>query len=335
MSRIRELDFVKGCSILAVLAIHITAPFIHEAPFFAINGLSRFCVPVFFLISGLILFYRYGGENPFPLQDFYRKRLVYIMVPYFLWSLLYLIYSQWTDPQTVPDSLSGLFTALLIGKAYYHLYFLFVMVQFYLLFPFLRWFFRKWGGWVILVVAFWCTLGTQALTWEETKGLFSVQPEEEILRRTVLPWLFYFCAGGWLGLRFHHAFSRLRRLPLIALHTVSSAAGVLLVYQMAYLNHGGFYTPTTMVYALSILVLGIQLAQRFHFTWIEAVGKRSLGLYLIHPLVLHLSSSFSERWIPGGSWLQFFFVFAVVVSVSIGITKILERIPYGYLLKGR
>ncbi len=63
MSRITEFDFLKGCAIFAVLFIHITANQVDQTPFLIINGLSRFYVPVFFLISGFILFYRYGRRN--------------------------------------------------------------------------------------------------------------------------------------------------------------------------------------------------------------------------------------------------------------------------------
>ncbi|PTX53673.1 surface polysaccharide O-acyltransferase-like enzyme [Melghirimyces profundicolus] len=286
------------------------------------------------MISGLILFYRYAGKNSISF-GFYRKRLINIVVPYLLWSFIYLIYSQFTDPQNVPESLLGLLKNLMSGQAYYHLYFLFVMIQFYCLLPFLLWSFRKWGGWIVLSLSLWCTLGTQTLTWEETKNFFPVPLEEEMIRRSFFPWLFYFCVGGWLGLRFHRTLSHLQRLPLMGLLAVSTAAGVLLVYQMACLHREGFYTPETIIYALSILVLGLQLAQRCRFSLLEATGRRSLAIYLIHPLMLSLLTPLTKSWIPEETYPQFFFLFFVVLSISVGLTMVLERIPYGFLLKGR
>lgn len=229
----------------------------------------------------------------------------------------------------------GLLKNLMSGQAYYHLYFLFVMIQFYCLLPFLLWSFRKWGGWIVLSLSLWCTLGTQTLTWEETKNFFPVPLEEEMIRRSFFPWLFYFCVGGWLGLRFHRTLSHLQRLPLMGLLAVSTAAGVLLVYQMACLHREGFYTPETIIYALSILVLGLQLAQRCRFSLLEATGRRSLAIYLIHPLMLSLLTPLTKSWIPEETYPQFFFLFFVVLSISVGLTMVLERIPYGFLLKGR
>lgn len=92
-----ELNVVKAVAILAVLLIHVSAdPRIHvpwgsaSAPFYMVaNQLSMFAVPVFIMINGLVLFYRYHDDWNFPQAiQFYKKRLKFIVIPYLVWSAI-------------------------------------------------------------------------------------------------------------------------------------------------------------------------------------------------------------------------------------------------------
>ena len=97
MKRRIELDWVRAVSMLGVVMIHASAPFIFRDSRFMLLGVTpalfcnqatRVAVPLFFLLSGLGL--GLGGK-PVKLPGFWLKRLWRVGVPYLLWSLFYFL----------------------------------------------------------------------------------------------------------------------------------------------------------------------------------------------------------------------------------------------------
>lgn len=134
-SRDRAIDVLRIISILAVIAIHTTSrsfelvqlDIIHYPLLFAVNQLARFAVPLFFFISGFVLEYRY--DKPIILKQFYLRRLKRIVIPYLVWSAIYLLTSQHSF------NWKTYFLDILTGSAANHLYFIPAILFFYLCFP--------------------------------------------------------------------------------------------------------------------------------------------------------------------------------------------------------
>ena len=155
--RIPQLDIFRAIAIFAVLAIHATSRTLEETlntsmfhPFLFINKISQFAVPSFVFLSGLVLFYNYIDRSfsRKTLASFYSRRLIYIIVPYFMFSLLYFILKltvghSWGSP---PAELASKFGKYLwTGTAYTHLYYVIIIIQFYVLFPLLLWCCKKYA----------------------------------------------------------------------------------------------------------------------------------------------------------------------------------------------
>jgi len=135
--RIKSIDSLRGLSILAVLLIHTTTRTLEASNFnivgfswtLFLNQIARFAVPLFFLISGLVLEISYKKGTSY--IAFIKKRFSKIFIPYFVWSLFYyfLIYNQNHD---------SLLKVMLNGSASYQLYFIPTLCIFYLIFPFIH-----------------------------------------------------------------------------------------------------------------------------------------------------------------------------------------------------
>jgi probable poly-beta-1,6-N-acetyl-D-glucosamine export protein len=65
------------------------------------------------------------------------------------------------------------------------------------------------------------------------------------------------------------------------------------------------------------------------------LGKYSFGLYLIHPMLLNLWSQVSSKLFPAASWTEFFIMLFVVTLFSLGLAKLMKRLPYHYLITGK
>lgn len=69
--------------------------------------------------------------------------VVYILIPYIIWLLIYEVEMWYYDDRALV--LLDIVNRLLLGQSKYQLYFIFIVVQFYFIFPLLMIMVRKWG----------------------------------------------------------------------------------------------------------------------------------------------------------------------------------------------
>jgi peptidoglycan/LPS O-acetylase OafA/YrhL len=106
----------------------------------------------FFFISAGMLTYAYMDIRVSGLGRFYRRRAVSVVIPYLCWNLIYFLYLLPTAHYpSVAAALGHL--AWLVAIGYYQLYFLLVIIQLYLVFPFVLMLLRRTRGHHGLVLA--------------------------------------------------------------------------------------------------------------------------------------------------------------------------------------
>lgn len=93
------------------------------------GSLGRISVPLFFMISGYLLMPR--SES---LRDFYTKRMPKVLIPFVVWSLIYLLWHCRSHACTL-DLISRL---ILLEGTSYHLWFLYSLTGIYLILPVFR-----------------------------------------------------------------------------------------------------------------------------------------------------------------------------------------------------
>ncbi len=139
-------DLLKVIAILAVITIHASAPLLvryKETGLSAwwvanmYNSLSRWCIPVFFMLSGCFLVPKAGKSLSF----FLLRRVQRIVIPFIIWSF---IYFKWRVLYYGQDlSLSAFFPMLISEPIYYHLWFFYVLIVLYFLAPILSIYFQN------------------------------------------------------------------------------------------------------------------------------------------------------------------------------------------------
>lgn len=151
---IHELNILRGISILAVLMVHATSAAMASMKdsslyggYVFLNTFSLFCVPSFIFLTGFVLFYNYY-DKPLTwdtVKQFFGKRLMAIVIPYFVISVGYfsLKYGLYYSDLDASELLRKLGNYLLYGKAYAHLYYVIIIIQFYVLFPLLLLLFQR------------------------------------------------------------------------------------------------------------------------------------------------------------------------------------------------
>lgn len=138
------LDNSRIIAILAVVILHAAVSPVIDTPLGStdwwtsnlINAFSRWCVPVFVMISGALLLAPGKTEGA---GTFYRKRAARILAPLLFWSAFYLL---WTfikgSLKGNPPGAAALRHRIAIGQPYYHLWFLYMLVPLYIVTPMLR-----------------------------------------------------------------------------------------------------------------------------------------------------------------------------------------------------
>ncbi|HEX2697601.1 MAG TPA: acyltransferase family protein [Anaerolineales bacterium] len=133
-------DLIRVVAIYLVVVIHVSGQLtnvwgqIPDGQWISADvygGVARVSVPLFFMISGYLLLPR--AES---LRDFYTKRMAKILIPFVVWSLIYLAWFCGGHPNTCTPSLVQ--NLLLVQGTYYHLWFLYSLISIYLILPVLR-----------------------------------------------------------------------------------------------------------------------------------------------------------------------------------------------------
>lgn len=137
------MDVARVLSMTAVIVIHFGAISWYDAPFSlypwgvinALDIISRFCVPVFLMISGYLFL---NPENPISVKKIYTRYLPRLLCAFFFWSFLYaLITSGFMTSRT----LSGGIGFKIIQDTFwghYHMWYMYIIVGLYVITPALR-----------------------------------------------------------------------------------------------------------------------------------------------------------------------------------------------------
>ncbi|MCZ8513435.1 acyltransferase [Paenibacillus filicis] len=301
-SKLLELDIVRAIAIVAVVTIHATADatvdplLVSESSktfYIAVNKLSNFAVPVFIFISGLVLFYRYLDDwNGRQTVQFYVKRVRQALVPYLIWSLFYYLYNQWIyEHDTLHMDWREFAEKLPWADTSYHLYFMVIIVQFYLVFPLLMslcqalpWFRKALFPLGILI---------QAAFYAYNHWAQPVQQSASIC----FNYFSIFAFGGALGLHYDAFFRWLRKnIPWVL--PVTAVLGFTFMALFAFEDRLHIVLDNTW---FELLFFGYAMFAGMSFIWLgrllldklpsaakalNALGAASFGIYFVHPAVL-------------------------------------------------
>lgn len=359
-----EIQIVRALAILGVLTVHASADatidMISSGYYYVYNFLNifmKFGTPTFIFLSSFVLFYNYY-TRPIDgklIAGFYKKRLLYIIIPYIAFSLIYYFGIPWLigTPRFTSEDFRNFLSVLLVGKAYAHLYFVFISIQFYILFPVLLWLTKKrpaFVQWLIplgfIVQYGFVILNTYSLQ-VTNKGSWS------------LSYFSYFMFGAALGIYY----PKVKHWIIISKHasptkivTWTSIWAIWLAFALSYVTI--YYNARTFgtvyhtllyefLWGLQAFFAAIVLFQASFVIYrtmpafitrpLYSIGQYSFGIYLVHLLYLFIYTnilpSYGITWKAHlyylGGWL-----FMLIASwLTVAITA--RFIPFGWILFGK
>jgi peptidoglycan/LPS O-acetylase OafA/YrhL len=346
--KIVEFEIFRAFAIIAVVLIHASSRGVTALDpaskshmiFNFLNKISLFAVPSFIFMSGVVLFYTYYSRwQVKDIVPFYAKRLKFIVIPYLVVSLLYYLFNQRLYYGGINFQLKSFLNMLPWAEAGYHLYFIIIIVQFYLLFPVLLFLVKKYP----LVKRYFTLIGVGLFLLFYTVNTFYYSfPHRTSLCFT---YFIYFFLGASIGMNYKAALAAvIRNRVLISLSTFLTGTGLALLYiRMDFGRIGSLYLFDFCFYAygafasLFLLWLSYVIDQKSSklSSIMQNIGAHSFGIYLIHPALLGLY--IMKVHIPGGP-LIFFLNFIVSFIVAFGgayiITVLIKKFikPYWVLI---
>ncbi|RDI96433.1 acyltransferase [Meiothermus sp. QL-1] len=317
------VEVFRGLAILEVLLHHLSGRFLRMLEvgspewwlLATLNRLLHFAVPAFLFLTTVVL----GAAliRGFRPLRYAQNRLLRVVWPYLLWSGVYLLwryheFPQWFDPSRIPHQ-------LLWGKAYFHLYFLLLAIQLTLLLPLLLPLLRlRPPLFLVLLLGGLLTVGVYFFNREVYRFPYPA---------SVILWYLPAIALG-VGLAGH--LDRLEQIVRKRAWALGAVALGLVFYlpnalearlglpvnTMAY-QFGHWLYTTGMAFLL--LVLAVRLSQSRLAPVLRGLGRYSLQIYLLHPLVMRVLERMPDFPEP----LGFAPAFAIYALMALGLPLLL------------
>lgn len=141
--RILEIERLRGLAFLAVVLQHTVAHYSVASGMTMNDGIlmavllmsSKFAVPIFIFITGMVLFYNDSAE--FRYVPFLKKRISDIYIPFVVWTIIHVIIYGSINFASL-EGWRDLGRMLITGKGSTHLWYIIMLFQFYLLYPIYR-----------------------------------------------------------------------------------------------------------------------------------------------------------------------------------------------------
>lgn len=353
---LHQIDLVRVLVFAAVVAVHTISRANGDAsvPSGALLMALHFTREAFFALSGFVLVYAQRGTDRVRHVALLRKRVRLVLLPYLAWTLIYWADAEAiTPPPGVAQALHTLGVDTGEGMASYHLYFLLVTLQIYLVFAGLLWLLRATAGHHLrLIVA--ATVFEAALTgwlhYRWTPG----GPATGLIGHagTLLPSYVLWVIGGGVVAMHLEAFElwirNHGRLVLCAFVLGLGAAEASFFIEIGNgatpLHAAEVLQPVMLPWSAAAIVglyaVGLRWAARPVRPLAVPVAQASMasfGVFLVHPLFVQLVTTHGlgpdDRVMPSG--LATLVAYGLVVLGSIVLVAVILHSPLATMLTGR
>lgn len=346
--RILYLDFLKVMAIIGVIAIHVVQPDViwgmkNPEMWWAsniINNVVRWAVPVFFMISGVLILNDSRVDDSL---SYIGKKFVVIGIPFLLWSVIYSAFKHFYIQKEAFDLVSYIGVVIyemIYNEAYVHLWFIYDLFILYLISPFLRKIVKNSTS---KELAYWLTL------WFITSVVHLMINQSVVLFELELPsymklfdYPMVFGFGGFYVLGYFLdtvTLSKKIRKYIYSLGVVAVLVGTVGTWCLSQWkgilieNFYGNFSLTTLLSAVAIFVFikyrdidgklntGMQRL-------IVAISKASFGIYIIHQFfVLGFANELSMLHHSWGFPVYYMIAILGTLLGSCFLVKLVKLIP--------
>ncbi|MCG9875192.1 MAG: acyltransferase [Leptospiraceae bacterium] len=307
--RDERLDFIRGLAMVGIVLIHVNSYFeyFHSSEDIPViislilSNLSRFSVPVFIFSAGY-----FSRDKEF--KEYWSTKVYTILLPFLIFSVIgfFIKNNEW--------NLSLFVYQILMGRTMTPYYFIPLLIQFYALYYLFIKYLSTRQLWIGTTIA----LGINYLS--NSGSLFFIKGDYEPISLT--NYIFFFFIG-LLGSKYKLddlINDSIKRYTIrIAFLCLASAIVYFSIIDEIHLkNHTLLYPIVTF-----LMLYGL----KFHETIVNKlalVGRESMGIFLIHPFVIHFMHTLDPySWL--GAYGSIFLVALINLMIPLFIWLIINK----------
>jgi len=104
MKREETIDQLRALAIFLMIFLHVGARYYNDKAVFFLWDIAHFAVPIFVFCSGYLFFEKELKRENFSSLAYLKKRFLKLLVPYYVFLLIYFIVVFFTQPKTLTQS---------------------------------------------------------------------------------------------------------------------------------------------------------------------------------------------------------------------------------------
>jgi peptidoglycan/LPS O-acetylase OafA/YrhL len=363
--RLDHIDAMRPVKQAAVISTHTLvffAPLATSSTVVGLIMLTRFSRDAFLFVSACMLAYSYRDTATIKLSTYFKRRFVSVGVPYLVWTVIYYFYTSLHTVSSAPYYAftgTGVFSIVglhhfihLLLTGYYHLYFLILIMEFYVVFPVLLIFVRRFSNKHV-------TIFVVAALWQLAFGVmvsghfFGFRLSGFLQTRLATSYSIYLIGGIVVALHLEEIHR------WIVQHGRSIVAGTLVsAFVAEYVSYLGRFhwlpnyvrtgpyvfsallVPYNVGAILCIYLLGVYLVSSKR-TWrtraaVKSGSDNSYGVYLSQmiwiPLLVRLRA---DLGFPVAWWVAAPIALAIVYGLGFVFSALVARTPFAKSVAGR
>lgn len=352
-THIYEIDLIRAITVFSVVAIHTlsyTNTLITDQAGFALANFIGHALhynrEMFMFVSGLVLTYVYF-RKPLSKKSFWLKRFSVVLIPYILWTIIYVVINH--PGISFLDYVKLSLWNTLTGDASFQLYYILLTLQFYAIFPWFLDFMKKvakhpWKTLAISLVIqlviiyidfFYLQIGPFA---KEKLVIAFVHFQDRIF----LLYEFFFVLGAFGAIylnQIQNFFAKFGKYFII-IFLLSLWAYAAYYYAQLYQWHfpidaaTSVLQPSVVLYSIVVIVFFSYLSYLWAKTkkglsLVKIISDTSFGIYFVHVLAISLVVQF---FLPLFTFmnipLRILTVLLISFSASVIFSYMLLRIPF-------
>lgn len=302
---------MRGISILAMIVIHTAAYYPHNSTIYALWDTLEFAVPIFIFCSGYLFFKQEYHSHIRHTLSYFKKRLVRILFPYYVFLILYLPVMAHIEQKKVTQSFIVDNIFLTGGIDFNWMVLLFLLLSF--LMPVLMFLFHK----KRLLFALYVVI---ALASSIAFLFFNMHAHYRILM--LLPWSLLILFS-WVVAKIENSAYWMTTLFAWSLVLFSITRAIVALYDGGSVIHFNNKYPPNL-YHLSygfVSIVGLyclsRIMKRTHGvvrSFISFFSKYSYSIYFIHIAVIYFITVVQKIKVDRGSFIIFFLEVLVLTA---------------------
>jgi peptidoglycan/LPS O-acetylase OafA/YrhL len=366
--RLEHVDAMRPIKQTAVISTHALIFFSPLSTSLWASGiltLTHFSRDAFLFVSACMLAYSYRDRDSVQLRPYWKRRFMSVGLPYLIWTIIYFPIASMTKSTTFPYyrlplpsmfSVAGAHRFLVeLTTGYYHLYFLLVLIEFYVVFPFLYRFIRRFPQWHVGIIVG-AVLWQLAYPYAVVHGWFGFNMPSKVETRLFISYPLYLIGGVVMALYLQqfHAWVVRHRRAILGWTVVFAVVPLTLEYLYRhgvnvpkYLVPGGdpfssMMVPFDVGAIMAVYLLGVHLVSPLRSERTRAIvhsgSEAAYGIYLSQIVWILFLHRWTLEWgiLAHVPWLVAA-LFAVTFAYLVGwlFSALFARTPLSHALVGR